>query len=97
MRRNRMKIELEVSEECEGTSYPWWMIVTPVQNLDKGRAGASRIAMGAITGPFFSRESAESYLKATRYNFGKGTVVWCASGHESREYRQAIDNAEAAK
>lgn len=89
-----MKIELEVSDKHEGTAEPWWMIVDPQQNFSKGPDGVSRIAMMMITGPFFSREEAEGVLRRRRYNFGKGAVVWCASGCDTIQYRQAYRLAE---
>ena len=26
-----MKIEIEVSDKCESTSYPWWVIINPIR------------------------------------------------------------------
>ena len=89
-----MKIELEVSEDCEGTSYPWWMIVRPEQNFEKNENGACNIAMGMITGPYFSRESATLELESRRYHYGSNAIVWCASGWRSCEYMNAIDKAK---
>ena len=86
-----MKIELEVSEEHEGTSAPWWMIIDPSQMM---RSDPATVAMGMVTGPFFSRKEAEDFLKATRYNFGKNPVVWCASGCYSKQYSDAYAKAE---
>lgn len=73
----------------EATSYPWWFIVDPQQNL---RCDISAVAMN-ITGPFLSRETAEQFLKNTRYNFGKRAAVWCGSGTYSPEYRVIFDAA----
>ncbi len=81
-----MKITLEVSEENEATSFPWWAIVEPRQNMS---VDLSRAA-GQITGPFFSREEAEDELKATRYNYSKRAAVWCFSGCYSRRYQEAV-------
>ena len=86
-----MKIEIEVSEDNEGTAAPWWLIVDPKQNMDCSHAA---VAMGMITGPYFSREAAEEYLRRTRYNFSKRAVVWCSSGCYSEEYLMAIKRAE---
>ena len=80
-----MKIEIEVSEDCESTSAPYWLIIDPKQNLSLQRDACYRIA-SMITGPFFSRNSAQEFLDATRYNFGKNAVVYCHSGCYSREY-----------
>jgi len=84
-----MKIKIDVSEKNEGTEAPWWAIVDPRQNLKTDKAGVANIA-SMITGPFFSRESAENHLSARRYNFGKNAAVWCFSGYWSHEYKMAI-------
>lgn len=88
-----MKIELEVSEDNEGTSEPWWLIVDPRQSL---KVDATYIA-DMITGPFFSRVSAENHLTNRRYAFGKHAIVWCASGCWSFEYKEAVGKAKARK
>ena len=92
-----MKIELDVSEENESTAEPWWMIVDPGQNFVTDLQGAANVAMGMITGPFFSREEAETVLKRTRYNYGKGAVVWCASGCHTIQYCNAYREARKKK
>ena len=84
-----MKIEIEVSEDNEATSYPWWFICDPRQNMSADLATAA----GQITGPFFSREEAEAQLKATHYNYSKRAKVWCASGYHSRRYKEALQAA----
>jgi hypothetical protein len=88
------EITLRVSSDCEFTSYPWWMIVDPHQNMRLGNEGVHEVA-SMITGPFFSREEAEMVLQSQRYNFGKDAVVYCASGHNTIAYRNAIRHAEA--
>lgn len=85
-----MKIELEVSGDNEATAFPWWFIVDPAQNLKLDIATAA----GQITGPFFSREEAEAQLRATRYNYSKRAVVWCASAYHTHRYRSAIEAAD---
>lgn len=35
---------------------------------------------GAITGPFFSREAADTYVDARRREFSDRTQVWCMPG-----------------
>ena len=65
-----MEITLEVSEKNESTSNPWWIIIDPEQNLEKNDDGIHKIA-SMITGPFFSRGTAEEFLERTRYNFSK--------------------------
>jgi hypothetical protein len=84
-----VKIEIEVSEECEGTRSPWWMIIDPRQSFRTDREASHWVA-SMITGPFFSREEAESVLKASRYNFGKGAVVYCASGANTIQYASKV-------
>ena len=62
-----MKLEIEVSEETEATAEPWWLIIDPRQMLSL----SCHTVASMITGPFFSREEAEDFLKRTRYNFSK--------------------------
>lgn len=40
-----------------------------------------------ITGPFFSREDAENYLKARQYGYSKEAYVYCHSGYWSHKYK----------
>lgn len=80
------KIELNVSTKTEGTAYPWWAIIDPHQNM----RCSPHVAAGQITGPFFSREDAEEFLKSTRYNFGPRAVVYCLSGYKSKQYRDSF-------
>ena len=89
-----MKIELEVSYANEGTYAPWWMIIDPMQNFKTDSEAVHAIA-AMITGPFFSREEAEAVLAATRYRFGKGACVYCASGHATLQYRDEMKKREA--
>ena len=75
-----MKIkEFVLSNKNEGTDAPYWIIVNNWSQLlskeDYGRTASF------ITGIFFSRESAEEYLQAHRYNFSKHAVVYCMSGY----------------
>jgi hypothetical protein len=88
-----LKIELEVSEETEGTAYPWWFICDPCQNMRMDLA----VAAMSIRGPFFSREEAEAQLEATRYRFSKRAAVWCASGYDSRSYKAAMNTVWKAR
>jgi hypothetical protein len=88
-----IEIEIEISQENEGTSMPWWVIIDPRQNFETGNQGLHNIA-DMITGPFFSRHSAEKFLRQTRYNFGKTAAVYCLSGCYSYEYSNAIKDAE---
>lgn len=86
-----MLIELEISEKNESTNAPWWLIIDPSQNFNVNDDGLYAIA-GMITGPFFSRESAQEFLDRTRYSFSKNAKVYCHSGCYSDEYVKAIRN-----
>lgn len=90
-----IKIELEVSEDNEGTESPWWTIINPRQNLETKREQALYNIAGMITGPFFSRKSAQEFLDLTRYNFSKNAKVYCHSGYYSEEYKNACRKARA--
>jgi hypothetical protein len=81
-----MKIEIEVSEKNEGTRAPWWAIIDPTQNMRCDIFEAAR----QITGPYFSREEAQGFLDATRYNFSARARVFCFSGCYSRQYDKAF-------
>ena len=87
-----MTIQLEVSGESEGTRYPWWVIIDPKQNM---RCNIHEAA-GQVTGPFFSRESAEEFFNRTRYNFGPKAVVYCLSGYCSSQYSRAMEAGKSA-
>lgn len=82
-----MIIELNVSEQHEGNNAPWWMIIDPKQML---KPDPAQVAMSMITGPFFSRESAEGELNSRRYAYSKRAVVWCAAGCYGSQYDQAF-------
>lgn len=79
--------------EC--TSYPWWAIVDPRPAIAPRHALVGRFA-SAITGPFFSRASAEEVLRSRRYRFGKHAAVYCFSGHMSPDYMERINAGRAA-
>lgn len=81
-----MKIQIEVSEQNEGTDSPWWMIVEPLC----GPRRTAEIVAHCVTGPFFSREDAEAQLKNRRYDYHKDAIVWCASGYHSGQYKRAL-------
>ena len=40
-----------------------------------------------MTGPFFSRGAAAAYLREKGHRFSPRARVWCASGHESDDWR----------
>jgi len=83
-----MRIEMYVSENNEGTSEPYWLILDPKQNMS---CCPYQLA-GQITGPYFSRESATAHLKNRHYEFSKNAIVYCMSGYWSKEYKHAIKN-----
>jgi len=74
--------EALVSGDNEATRSPYWLILDPRQNM---RCNIHEMA-GGITGPFFCREDAEGFLRATRYNFSDRAHVYCLSGHRSKKY-----------
>lgn len=85
-----MKIEINVdTDNHEGTSYPWWIIIDPRQNFNVDEDGVYNIAH-MITGPFFSRKEAQSFLDSKRYNFSKNAKVYCHSGYSSIQYKKAL-------
>ncbi len=84
-----MEICINVSGECEGTSFPWWAIVDPRQNMSMD----IDVAAGQITGPFFSRKDAQEFLDRTHYNFSKRARVYCFSGYYSDQYKDALRKA----
>jgi len=71
----------------EATAYPWWCIIDPPSGRIVGKRDHGLIAF-ALDGPFFSRGSAQDYLDSHRYNYSERAVVWCHSGHKSREWRE---------
>lgn len=76
---------MKISNKNESTSYPYWIIIDPSQNFKTNVEGLFNIA-NMITGVFFSRESAEDFLKRTRYNFSPNAKVFCHSGCYSQEW-----------
>ena len=87
-RGSAMKTILETLQKADNefTRSPYWLILDPSQNM---RCNVHEMA-GGITGPFFSREDAETFLKRTRYNFSDRAIVYCLSGHNSAKYDAAI-------
>lgn len=86
------KIEIEVSLDNECTADPWWFILDPKQNMGCDLMTAAM----QITGPFFSRASAERAMKNMRHHFGPRAAVWCHSGCYSNDYSEAYRKAEKA-
>jgi len=71
-----------IGTDNEATNAPYWLILDPRQNMS---CDIHELA-SQVTGPFFSREDAQNYFSATRYNFGPRARVFCHSGHHSRKY-----------
>lgn len=80
----RSLVTLE-DRDNEATRAPWWVIIDP-----RGRPSTAGEIMSTIEGPFFSREDAEGYLTAARYNFGNRPEVWCLSGHAEGKYEAVL-------
>lgn len=95
-----MKITIDVSEKNEGTNAPWWIIIDPFnlsnvyRNDTKELLSVMDIAF-AISGPFFSRESAQNYLDQNHYNFSEHARVYCKSGYHNKTYANAYNNEES--
>jgi len=87
-----VKVEIEVSDENEGTSEPWWVIVDPKQMMSPDPYA---VMMGMVTGPFFSREEADTVLKNRRHHFTSRAVVYCSSGCDTIQYRNKYMEAES--
>ena len=84
-----LRVEFEISRECEATSSPWWLIIDPRQNFEVGNQGLHNIA-SMITGPFFSRKAAQRHLDAKQHRFSKNARVFCHSGHDTEQYAQKV-------
>ena len=82
-------LKITESEDVEATAYPIWFILDPTQMM---KPDCFHLA-SMISGPFFSRKSATETLKSTRYNYGKHAVVYCASGTDSREWRDLYNSS----
>ena len=87
---------VKISENNEGTSAPYWIIIDPKQNFETGNQGLHNIAF-MISGVFFSRETAEAYLQARRHAFSKNAGVYCHSGRHSLEWVEAVKNGNGGK
>ena len=82
-------------ERCEATAFPFWMIIDPRRvRMSPVDQRINEIA-SAVTGPFFSRESAEEFLFNTHYNFSTHATVYCMSGHNSHDWRDLLHIAKA--
>lgn len=79
------KIVIALSEDNESTDAPYWLILDPKQNMSKDLY----VLASQITGPFFSRDSAERHLKNRSHAYSKSAAVFCMSGYFSPEYKHA--------
>ena len=79
--------------DTEATRAPFWIIIDPRQMM---RPDVYRVA-SMVSGIFFSRDSAQSYLNANPHHYSKAARVYCHSGHFSYDYRKAWDTAEEGK
>lgn len=86
-----MKVTIELSDDREGTSSPFWLIIDPHQMM---RPDSAEVAMGMVHGLWFSREEAEEHLKAKRHRYSDRAVVWCLSGHAGVQWDRAVREAE---
>lgn len=84
-----MKIELEISDNNEATSSPYWLIIDPRQNFKKDDDGIVNI-VSMITGPFFSREEAEHVLYVRNHHYSKNASVYCCSGYNTIQYATKV-------
>jgi hypothetical protein len=86
-----MKVEIELSDNNEGTSYPYWLIIDPRQMLQLD----VHVVASMITGPFMGRDEAnDELLRGVRSNRYSGRArVFCHTGYYSGRYRDAIDAA----
>lgn len=73
--------------DSESTSFPYWIIIEPKQNMSLD----IHYAASQITGIFFSRKDAQEFLDRTHYNFSKRARVYCHSGHQSEDYRRLFE------
>lgn len=69
---------------AEATEHPWWAIL---DTTDPIRKGAIHQLANAVTGPFFSRESAQQALDNARHRYGDKAEVYCFSGYRSPDWR----------
>lgn len=82
-------------EKVESTSWPWWFIVSPGNHIRFATKEKFSYAIAmSITGPFFSRESAENHRLSRIYDYGKDSIVWCGSGYHSSDYKKICECGE---
>ena len=88
-----MKNTIKITGDYEANQYPFWVIIDPEQNLNKNIDGVYNIS-SMITGLWFSRATAEEYLKNHRYNYSKNAVVFSFGAVMYCDYAEAIANSE---
>jgi hypothetical protein len=81
------------SEKKDFTQSPWWVIVDPtrfksrLQTYDMEDAGdIVSLITSCISGPYFSRETAELYLKQVSHHFSKDAIVYCLGARDAYEW-----------
>jgi hypothetical protein len=88
------EIKLQVDlENPEATDSPWWIIIDPRQNFKTDNQSIHYIA-SMLTGPFFSRQEGEDHLTARRHAFSINARVYCCSGYQSLQYKEACREAK---
>jgi hypothetical protein len=81
-------------DKNEATAYPYWLIIDPAKvPLCKYDVKAHYIA-NAITGPFFSRAAAVDRLQYASHHYSKHAIVYCASGHASKDWVKLMKMAK---
>lgn len=76
-----------LSGDNEGSRAPYWLILDPSQNM---RRDIFDLA-SQISGPFFSRKSAQKYMDLCKHHYSDRARVFCHSGHYSRLYEKLCD------
>lgn len=84
-------------ERNEATAYPYWIIIDPAKVPLCNYKTKAHYISSAVTGPFFSREAGEDYLKYKSHHFSKHAIVFCASGHASEDWVKLMKKARAEK
>ena len=84
-------------ERNEATAYPYWLIIDPKRvPLCNLKIRCDYIS-SAVTGPFFSRESATEHLRIAAHHFSEHAIVYCASGYESDDWVKLMKMAKGSK
>ncbi len=84
------------SRQREATQSPWWAIIDPdalaASLADPGDV-LSAVAR-AISGPYFSRASAEHYLMVRGCEFSKSAVVYCLGASRAFQWTWFADHCK---